>query len=379
MAARVKRLEPPARNGVPWLVALAALLVAAALAALVWGASAPFQVVVDGTARTVDPGATVADLSAKGYFTARAGDLYGVDGKVARRGAANAPSYVRNGQPASDADRLYPADNVRSVNGADAREAIISVRISIDPTATIEGSGPILTVVRQGRPGVALVHRGEVTGLVVSTKILAPASNIVLAASHPKSSDKLVALTFDDGPWPETTLAIVNILKQEGVPGTFFELGEQVQRTPSISRAVVSAGESIGNHSWSHPWLTKLKPAAIRHQITDSANAIKAATGAAPTLFRPPYGAINRNVWAQAKSAREQVVLWNVDSLDWTRPGVDRIVQNVTKGMGRASIVLMHDGGGDRSQTIAALPIVISWLKSHGYKFVTVAELEQIR
>jgi len=122
-----------------------------------------------------------------------------------------------------------------------------------------------------------------------------------------------------------------------------------------------------------------LRPAAVRKQITDSAAAIKAATGVAPTFLRPPYGAINHTVWVQAKAAHESIVLSDVDARDWVRPGVDKIVSNVTDGVGRDSIVLMHDGGGPRDQTIAALPKIIAWLKAHNYTFVTVAQMEAAR
>ena len=160
---------------------------------------------------------------------------------------------------------------------------------------------------------------------------------------------------------------------------TFFEIGQQVGYWPQLSRAIVADGNIIGNHSWSHPFLNKMKPPQIRKQLLDTAAAIKRATGVAPTVFRPPYGAVNHNVWNQARVVHETVTLWDVDSLDWTRPGPSKILSNVTSHMGRASIVLMHDGGGPRQQTIAALPNVIAWLKANGYTFVTVPELQAAR
>lgn len=379
MAAVVSKITPPARSGVSAFAVIALVVVAAALTFAVWGFGAPLQLTVDGVPRSVSAGTTIADLAAAGYIRARVGVLYKVDGGIASIRGGGAPQYRRNGRDVVDSQQVYPGDVIVSSNGADLTERVVSARLSIDPTATIQGTGPILRVVRQGRPGVELVRKGAVSGDVVSRTVLVPAVNIVLAASSPSSTDKLVALTFDDGPWPNSTLKIISILKQEGVPGTFFELGQQVQRTPQLSAAVIAAGDSIGNHSWSHPFLTKLKPAAVRKQLTDTIKAVKNATGVQPTFFRPPYGAINHNVWAQAKATHQSVVLWDVDSLDWTRPGVAKIVHNVTSSVGHASIVLMHDGGGDRTQTAAALPIVIAWLKAHGYTFVTVAQMEAAR
>ena len=297
------------------------------------------------------------------YTTAHAGSLFNVNGGVIGRASGDPVAYVRNGRTVADTQRVYEGDVVTSRPGADRTERTVAAPVSIAPTATIEGSGPILKVVRQGKPGVTLV----------------PAENIVLQASMPTSADKLVALTFDDGPWPAQTLAIVAILKTAGVHATFFELGQQVRRYPQLSRAVVSAGNVIGNHSWNHPFLTKMRTPQVRRQIADGASAIKAATGKTPTLFRPPYGAINNTVWAQAKVNRESIVLWDVDTLDWTKPGVPKILDNLQRHIGRASIVLMHDGGGNRSQTIAALPKMIDWLKAQGYTFVTVDQLQAAR
>lgn len=379
MAPVYTHMSRPPQNRIPVLAAIAIVLVGAALVALVWGLSAEPSVAIDGVTHQVAPGSTIANLAADGFTRGKPGALMTIHGGIASMRGGNPATYERNGRPVADTQRVYPGDVITSQDGDDVTEHVITVRATIDPTATIQGSGPILKVARPGKSGILLVRKGEKSGEIESQKVLVPAENIILVASAPTSADKLVALTFDDGPWPFSTLAIVKILKDEGVPGTFFELGEQVRRTPQLSAAVVAGGNLIGNHSWSHPFLTKMKPPAIRKQITDTASAIKAATGKAPTLFRPPYGAINRNVWAQAKVTHETVTLWDVDALDWTRPGVDKIVSNVTSNMGHASIVLMHDGGGPRAQTVAALPKVIAWLKANGYTFVTVEQMQAAR
>ena len=370
-------MVPPPRNGIFAFAAIAIVLACAGLTAVLWGMGSPLRVNVDGAERTVAQGATVADLVSAHYTQARSGSMFTVNGGIAKMRGGYAPTYERNGREVVDAQRVFDGDVITS--GMDVTERTVSVKRSIDPTATIQGTGVILRTVSPGKPGVMLVRQGEFSGEIVSQKVLVPAENIVLVASNPASGARLVALTFDDGPWPGSTLAIVNILKAERVPGTFFEIGQQVKRSPQLSAAIVAAGNIVGNHSWSHPFLTKLKPAAVRKQITDTASAIKAATGVAPTLLRPPYGAINRNVWAQAAATHESVVLWNVDSLDWTRPGVNKIVATVQKEAGRASIVLMHDGGGPRAQTVAALPKVIAWFRARGYTFVNVAQMQALR
>jgi peptidoglycan-N-acetylglucosamine deacetylase len=179
-----------------------------------------------------------------------------------------------------------------------------------------------------------------------------------------------VALTFDDGP-SAFTAGVLNVLQQHGVHATFFCIGQQVQTRPAIVREVSQAGNVIGNHSWSHPDLTKLAPNQVTWQLSTTSTAIQQATGISPTLFRPPYGALNAMVTRTAAQLGLSPVLWNIDTLDWTRPGVNAIVSSVLDHAVNGSIVLMHDGGGDRSETIQALPQIISGLRARGFAFVT--------
>ncbi len=179
-----------------------------------------------------------------------------------------------------------------------------------------------------------------------------------------------VALTFDDGP-STFTPQILNVLQHSGTRATFFEIGQQVQASPNLTQEVYQAGDVIGNHSWSHPNLTLLTPSQVQGQLSRTSAAIQQATGVSPTLFRPPYGATNATVNATAEQLGLRPVLWNVDSLDWERPGVNAIVRNVLSTTSNGSIVVMHDGGGDRSETVQALPQIIANLQQRGFVFVT--------
>jgi peptidoglycan-N-acetylglucosamine deacetylase len=191
------------------------------------------------------------------------------------------------------------------------------------------------------------------------------------------SSDKPeIALTFDDGPNPTYTPQVLSILHQDGVSATFFVIGEQVQAYPDLVQQEHAMGHIVGNHSWNHPDLTTLSADGIHTQLGNTSDAIEQATGVRPSFFRPPYGAYNYQVLLQASNLGLQPTLWSVDPQDWNGPpSSDIIIQRVLNMAHNGSIILMHDGGGDRSQTVAALPTIIMQLHIRGYRLVTVPQL----
>ena len=190
---------------------------------------------------------------------------------------------------------------------------------------------------------------------------------------NPKN--KVFALTFDDGPWPEYTRKILAILKANKVKATFFMVGQEVSRRPEIAREVRDAGHSIGNHSWDHP----SRPRDPIAQVMRTDAIIKKELGFRPTIFRPPYGIMKNGMAGQAMKLHDPVLLWSADSEDWKKPGADKIVSNVVNYAHPGGISLMHDGGGARYQDVEALPIIISTLRSQGYRFVTIPELLKLR
>lgn len=184
-----------------------------------------------------------------------------------------------------------------------------------------------------------------------------------------------VALTFDDGPSPAYTPQVLTVLQRYQVHATFFTLGELDDVYPNLIQQEHAAGHIVGNHSWNHPDLTTRSSDFVHAQIVDTSRTIKQATGEQPEFFRPPYGSINADVKAQIAQADLLPVMWNVDTIDWSRPGTDAIVNTALNTTSNGSIILMHDGGGDRSQTIAALPRIIKGLQQHGFQLVTVQQL----
>ena len=185
---------------------------------------------------------------------------------------------------------------------------------------------------------------------------------------------KVVALTFDDGPGKDTP-SVLSILKQNNVPATFFVIGQNVQESPALVQQATAEGHEIGIHTWSHADLTKTAPAKQTEEIDTTANAIVNASGVPSRLFRAPYGAVNPSVISSAQKSKLLSVLWDVDTNDWQGLSSQQIVQAIMSQVKSGSIILMHDGGGDRASTVAALPSLIKELKKQGYDFSTVGDL----
>ncbi|MGE5527160.1 MAG: polysaccharide deacetylase family protein [Methanosarcina sp.] len=179
---------------------------------------------------------------------------------------------------------------------------------------------------------------------------------------------KVVALTFDDGP-SEYTLGFLQVLREKGVPGTFFEVGQEMPGREDVMRQILAEGNELGDHTMNHveyPGYSQIAGAAAR---------IRAYTHFQPCLFRPPGGAYNSGVGATAGSLGMRTVNWDVDPRDWSTPGTGAIYSNIVSHARPGSIILMHDGGGPRGETLAALPQVIDTLRARGYRFATVTQL----
>jgi len=353
--------------------AVAALFIVGLLIA--WGIARPLHVTVDGTSHTVAARSTVLDLQTQGLASTERGALLSLQGKVLQAHGGTVGTVTRNGMPIPLDQRLSDGDVIVSSKGANKTEDRV-MRLESLPIAIVqEGVGPIVSLRRLGAAGVAEVTVGKTSGVEATRSVIATGDDMIVAHRAAAPTDKLVALTFDDGPWPGQTEKILAILKQENAHATFFMLGSSARKSPDLVRKVAAEGHTVGSHSLSHHELTKLKPAAIRKEISAGAGAIAAATGVMPLWFRPPYGDVNGEVRKQARAVKAKVVLWDIDTLDWTLPGVHMLYRNAVRSTKPGQIVLMHDGGGNRKQTIEALPIIIEDLRSKGYTFVTLDEL----
>jgi peptidoglycan/xylan/chitin deacetylase (PgdA/CDA1 family) len=190
---------------------------------------------------------------------------------------------------------------------------------------------------------------------------------------------RLMALTFDDGPDDRFTPMVLDILKHENVKATFFLVGRRAARRPDLVRRIVAEGHDIGNHSMTHPLLTKVTPVRLHAELEATDHLLRHLTGRPVTLFRPPYGAFDQPILQAAKALGYRTVLWDIDSLDWKRGMTrDTVIAKVLGGARPGAIVLEHSAGGvgeDLTDTTMALPVIIRTLRAHGYRLVTMSEL----
>lgn len=182
-----------------------------------------------------------------------------------------------------------------------------------------------------------------------------------------------LALTFDDGPNPYTTPSVLRILEREHVHASFFVVGSRVHGNEALLRRMWTDGDEIGDHSWTHPDMTTLKPAQIRQQIALTQNAIKAAGVPAPTLFRPPYGAIDQKVIANVPLT---FMFWNEDPEDWAASSPKQVEKSVIASAKPGGVVDMHD---IYEVTADSLDPIIKKLKTEHYQFVTVSQLLSLK
>ncbi|MEV6298086.1 bifunctional polysaccharide deacetylase/glycosyltransferase family 2 protein [Actinoplanes sp. NPDC051861] len=193
--------------------------------------------------------------------------------------------------------------------------------------------------------------------------------------------ERTIALTFDDGPDPAWTPKVLKVLRDNGAHGTFFVVGSQVARHPELTKQVVADGNELGLHTFTHPNMQRLAPWRRELELSQNQVAIARATGIRTNLARFPYSSKNAAIdelnWKIVKEAGAQgylVVVNDLDSEDWQRPGVDQIIKHATPAGDSSAIVLFHDAGGDRQQTIEALARFIPMMKERGYRFTTVTE-----
>jgi peptidoglycan-N-acetylglucosamine deacetylase len=277
---------------------------------------------------------------------------------------ATAPGGHRDGQTGgSEAVSMTNRESGWRRRGLPLMGACIAVAVAALGTACARGAGRSPT----GRPA---------TGAPKA----APGAQVQRALFSAPTSEKIVALTYDDGPGvgDTGTPAILALLEEHHARATFFVLGEEVHDRPEVLKAAAKAGMEIENHGERHVHMASLAESALTAVIAQGAQTIQKETGRRPHFLRPPFGAQNARVRAAAHALGERVVIWSVDTRDWTNPGSDVVVQRVLDQLKPGAIVLMHDGGSDRTQTVDATRDLLPALAARGYRMVTLDELLKV-
>jgi peptidoglycan/xylan/chitin deacetylase (PgdA/CDA1 family) len=218
--------------------------------------------------------------------------------------------------------------------------------------------------------GSALARRGSGTraGPSAPTRPTGCTHGGAPFVTHGPRRRKRIAIGFDDGP-SDYTLSVLRVLRRFEAHATFFEIGQETVGRASTMKKILAQGNEIGNHSLHH----EMDPSSA--SLHETNRLIRKATGFRPCDFRPPDGAVNSGLIQRAHAEHMVTVNWEVDPRDWATPGVSAIASNVIHNAHNGSIVVMHDGGGNRSETVAALPAILSHFQHRGYDFVPVEDL----
>ncbi|MBM7664202.1 polysaccharide deacetylase family sporulation protein PdaB [Solibacillus kalamii] len=194
-----------------------------------------------------------------------------------------------------------------------------------------------------------------------------------------KTDEKVVALTFDDGPHPKYTEQILDLLEQYEANGTFFIVGQLAEKSPELVLRMHESGHEIANHTYTHPYTKSVSP--IMEEVNQTSDTIFSITGTKPNLFRPVEGYYTDELVKESVKNGYKIVMWSwhQDTEDWKNPGVNKIVKTVLNGLGNGNVVLFHDGGGNREQTVQALKKILPELKNQGYRFITISQMIRIQ
>ncbi|MBR2836650.1 MAG: polysaccharide deacetylase family protein [Coriobacteriales bacterium] len=347
-----------------------------------------FPVTINGEKVIMHNGDTVATLLEGGYATPNPGNLLAMDGNVLIQGGGEPYAITVDGVPTKDTN-LQLANNidVQIGDGADLTEEIITTEEaipfewhndSLEFGAYWNGSIHLLS---DGREGKRVIRTGALSGQT-QTEVVEEPIDSGYRIFTAQVNELVVAFTFDDGPWPETTSQILDILEQYGAHATFFTIGNQIPGREYLVQRAISLGCQVCTHTWDHANgsgqgvnITYMSPEEQINEVLMGYQAITDATGQEPArIMRAPggnfYGETIENLWPYVDAE----IGWDIDTRDWARPGVDAIVASILT-VEPGQVILMHDGGGDRSQSVQALAQALPILADLGYRFVTIDEL----
>ncbi len=378
---------PAKKSKAPLVIGI--IVAVLAIAALVWFfiIPKPFEVTVNGKEVTMKPGSTVATLVEEGYAKPSPGNLLAVDGTLITTGEGEPFSATVNGSPVATDAALSKDMVVEIGDGGDktedyttAEEVIPFGSVNDDMSFEAYWAGSIHAM-QDGQDGLQTTKTGTISGKKVS-EVTKPAVDGGYHNYTVQTSEPVIALTFDDGPWPETTHEILDILEANGAKATFFTIGNQISSYADAVQRANNMGCEVCTHTWDHADgsgqgvdLTLMSADEQIWEVTQGYAAIASAIGKEPVhLLRAPGGNFHDEIINTLWPYLDAEIGWDVDTEDWARPGVDAIVSRILS-VEPGQVILMHDGGGEREQTVEALRQALPELVKRGYKCVTVSEL----
>lgn len=348
-----------------------------------------YSVKVNGQDRTVQTGTTIQTLIDNDFASPKPGNLLAVDGEVLKEGGGYLFSATVNGSQTNDPKAAVPRGAVIEISdGADKdepyTEKVETIAHATSKTTATQDSyyfGSI-HLYSDGEDGEQSVRKGETSGKTATVVTKKAIDSGFSAFTVDTGGDKVIALTFDDGPWPSSTREILNILKENNAHATFFMIGNQVSEHADDVKALLAAGNQLATHTYDHADgsgqgvnLTYMSKDEQIAEVTKGYKAIEDVIGTSVShVLRAPGGNYYGELVETLHPYVDVEVGWDVDTEDWRRPGSDKIAERI-KSAKPGQVILCHDGGGDRSQTVAAVREAVPAMIAQGYKFVTVDEL----
>lgn len=379
------RAQAKQRSAPPWKPVLAGL---ALLACIIGGVtifiqSRPIAITVNDQQLELGGDKTIGTVIEAGYASPEAGDFVAVDGEVLEAGKGEAFTAYVNDTAVTDLNaKLSSGDTVTITDGKNITEPSQDTVEPVPYEVVQEGNGPLHVIEGEGVDGGKITKVGDISGKTFVEDI-APQNPVCRKYYPDTGEDKVVALTFDDGPWPEYTEQILDILKENDAKATFFTVGDRIDKKGrELVKRARDEGHQICTHSFDHAKgdgrgvdLGLMSAEQQIEEITKGYDAIREALDEEPsTVIRTPGGNFGAAVQKNLAPHISAEIGWNIDSSDWRRPGAAAIADQI-QGAWPGAVILCHDGGGDRSQTVEAIRTAIPYLKEQGYRFITIDEM----
>lgn len=362
------------------------LLVAVVLGVRMCMAATPINVTVNGTHYELRGAKTMQTAMKASGLPINPGDLISLKGTVLEKSAGDPFNAKVNDVETADPDFvLRDGDTITLTDGKDIVEGYDVVEESVPYGATITGMGAVHKF-EPGTEGVLETRTGQVSGEEVKKQTVDPVDIAAKEYNVNTGANKVIAFTFDDGPSSDHTATVLDILAENDAKATFFCIGTEVNEHPELVKREAEAGHQVCTHTYDHAdpvggTDVGLMSAAgqideVQHGMKTIADALGIDVSQVSTVARMPGGNLSEDMVKNLQPYISYEIGWNIDTQDWTLPGADAIYEQMISAQ-PGDIILCHDGGGDRSQTVEALRRALPYLKSKGFSFVTMDELLQ--